>query len=71
MNLRYLFGALFTIPLLPVMYYQGRRIRAIVPELPEAEGIEGKCPSGTKMERTLNVITIGESIIAGVGVKIQ
>ena len=41
MNLKYTLGSVLTIPLLPIMYYQGKRIRANVPELPEASGIRG------------------------------
>ena len=66
MNLRYTFGAIVTAPLLPLMYYQGKKIRNSVPVLPEAEGIEGIC-KGIKNEN-LNIIFIGESTIAGVGV---
>lgn len=68
MNLRYLSGALISIPLLPLMYYQGKRIRASVPKLPEAKGIEGRCYINGKNERPLKIISIGESTIAGVGV---
>ncbi len=69
MNIKYIFGALLAIPLLPVMYFQGKRIRASVPRLPEAEGVEGICRAGSADCRTLQVILTGESTIAGVGVK--
>lgn len=68
MNLRYLSGAVISFPLLPLMYYQGKQIRASVPKLPEADGIEGSCYSNEKNGNTLKVISIGESTIAGVGV---
>ncbi|MCZ4409992.1 SGNH/GDSL hydrolase family protein [Cryomorphaceae bacterium 1068] len=68
MNIRYISGAVISFPLLPFMYFQGKRIRASVPKLPEAEGIEGHC-SNQKSGNTLTVISIGESTIAGVGVR--
>lgn len=66
MNLKYLFGAIASIPLLPIMAYQGKKIRKSVPSLPEAEGTQGisTCVS----EKTISMIAIGESTIAGVGV---
>jgi len=69
MNIRYLSGALISLPLLPLMYYQGKQIRASVPKLPEAEGIEGACYLNRQNGSTLKVISIGESTIAGVGVR--
>lgn len=69
MNWRYLSGALVSLPLLPFMYHQGKRIRASVPQLPEAEGTEGHCPSNAGGGKTLNLICMGESTMAGVGVR--
>jgi lysophospholipase L1-like esterase len=69
MNIRYLSGALISLPLLPIMYWQGKRVRASVPDLPEAEGVEGQCHSNERTGDTWKVISIGESTIAGVGVK--
>ena len=69
MNIRYLSGAIISFPLLPLMYYQGKQIRASVPELPEAKGNEGQYQSNGKNTSVLNIISIGESTIAGVGVK--
>ena len=66
MNFRYIFGAIVTVPLLPLMYFQGKKIRKSVPVLPEATGIEGICKGSEKSY--LSVIFIGESTIAGVGV---
>ncbi len=66
MNLKYALGALFSIPLAPLLYVQGKQIRARVPELPEANGVTGS--SSTKNGTPLHMITIGESTIAGVGV---
>ncbi|PIQ47313.1 MAG: GDSL family lipase [Cytophagales bacterium CG12_big_fil_rev_8_21_14_0_65_40_12] len=66
LNLKYTGLALLGIPLLPIMYFQGKKIRAKVPKLLEAQGNEGlvESPNGRK----LKLITIGESTIAGVGV---
>lgn len=67
MNLKYVLGVIITAPLLPLMYFQGKKIRANVPILPEAKGIEGK--SIENSNRTLRLITIGDSSMAGVGVE--
>lgn len=79
MDWRYLTGAVITVPLLPVMYLQGRRIRASVPDLPEASHPSGHAPrtgrstdrmkAGTpETDSPLHVVAIGESTVAGVGV---
>lgn len=68
MNIRYFSLAAIAIILLPVMYLQGRLIRASVPRLPEAKGKQGRCQSTENKGSTLKVISIGESTIAGVGV---
>jgi lysophospholipase L1-like esterase len=66
-NFKYFFGTIFATPLLPLLYFQGQRIKATVPRLPEAEGTEGLVSMG--VVRTIRMITIGESTIAGVGVE--
>jgi lysophospholipase L1-like esterase len=66
MNLRYILRAIVAIPLLPIMYFQGKKIKASVPSLPEAEGTTGTVSIEAK--KTLTLLTIGESTIAGVGV---
>ncbi len=65
--LRYGLGAVVAIPLLPIMYFQGKRIYKSVPKLPEAIGPYGET-SASITKGGLKVITIGESTIAGVGV---
>lgn len=67
MNIKYILGSIITIPLLPLMYLQGRKIKATVPKLPEAQGVNGFCSVFSK--KTIRMITIGESTIAGVGVR--
>lgn len=66
--LRYFFGALLAIPFLPLLYVQGKRIKASFPSLPEATGPNGAVEIDQKKE-TLQLLVIGESTIAGVGVK--
>ena len=68
MNLKYFFGVLFSAPLLPLMYYHGRKIRENVPVLPEAQGTEGSCVAENAV-RKIKLIALGESTIAGVGVE--
>lgn len=70
MNFRYWLGALISIPLLPIMYYQGKRIMESVPSLQEARGTTGESKFNTETNKSkLKIIAIGESTIAGVGVK--
>jgi len=65
MFLKYILGAIVSIPLLPIIYFQGKKVRASVPKLPEAKGNEGMVGEG----RPFKMLAIGESTIAGVGVK--
>jgi lysophospholipase L1-like esterase len=69
MNFKYVLGALASIPLLPLMYYQGKEIRASVKPLGEATGNEGLVKIESNDDRALKLLCIGESTIAGVGVK--
>ncbi|WP_158976236.1 SGNH/GDSL hydrolase family protein [Cellulophaga sp. L1A9] len=66
MNLKYILGAIISIPLLPLLYFQGKKIKKNVPRLPEAKGPIGITSVATK--KVLRMLTIGESTIAGVGV---
>ena len=50
------------------MYRDGKRIRSKVPKLPEAKGPKGAHPSYDS-DRSIRLMTIGESTIAGVGVQ--
>jgi lysophospholipase L1-like esterase len=49
------------------MYWEGKKIKARVPNLPEASGREGKS-TGAATGSALHILAIGESTIAGVGV---
>ncbi len=62
---QYYLGFLICIPLAPLLYWQGRRVRARVPRLPEAPG-----PVGLTREdpEPFRLVTLGESTVAGVGV---
>jgi lysophospholipase L1-like esterase len=66
MSLKYYIGVIISFPLLPIMYFQGKNIRKNVPKLPEARNPKGYIK--TAAEKTLKIIAIGESTIAGVGV---
>jgi len=54
------------IPFLPILYLQGKRVRARTPRLPEAKGNSGSV--GLEGDREFRIIFLGESSIAGVGV---
>ena len=69
MNFKYLFGFIISLPLLPIMYLQGKRIRSQIPSLPEATGTFGESFSPIPSKTNIKLLTIGESTIAGVGVK--
>lgn len=60
-------GSLLMIPCLPIIYIQGKLIRKKTPRLPEANGGSGSCVG--KSNKELNIIFIGESTFAGVGVE--
>ncbi len=66
--MRYFFGVLATIPLLPIMVFQGKRIKANIPQLPEATGPRGFASVEDAKEQ-LHMLVVGESTIAGVGVR--
>ncbi len=67
MNTKYILGAIMAIPLLPLLYVQGKKIKGSVPRLPEAKGDTGS--ASVSSEKKIRMLTIGESTIAGVGVK--
>jgi len=66
MTIRYIIGTLLSIPLLPLMYFHGKRIRKTVPILPEAKGKEGLVKHHSKT--VFRLLCLGESTMAGVGV---
>ena len=61
----YVVGGIFALPLVPFLYWQGRRVRKKVGRLPDAEGATvGKYGESAE---TINLLVIGESTVAGVG----
>lgn len=58
---------IITIPLLPLLYIQGKLIQRRLKKLPEAEGNAGT--SGDQFKRNLSILILGESTMAGVGIK--
>ncbi len=69
MNFKFQIGRIFSIPLLPVLYFHGKKIMREVPKLPEASGKDGLVKAN--FDKEMKVLFIGESTIAGVGVKTQ
>ena len=67
MNLKYILGVIISIPLIPFLYFQGKKIKRSVPSLPEAADLEGV--AGESNSQKLSILAVGESTIAGVGVK--
>ena len=63
---RYFLGALCAVPFLPAMYWQGKRIYAEMPKLPDALDTEGRYGEG---QTPLRLLAVGESSISGVGVE--
>ena len=66
LNCQYALGAFFALPIVPILYIQGKQVRSKVPDLPEATGMEGVSEEGAN--GPFNVLLIGESTMAGVGV---
>jgi len=67
MSIKYLIGIVLGIPLMPIIYIQGKKIRKQVPKLTEARGNEGISYKGS--QKAVQVLFIGESTFAGVGVQ--
>lgn len=69
-TIRYVLFGVLLIPALPVLYWQGRRVRKKVPKLAEATDPVGQTdPALGNANRKINVLLLGESTFAGVGVK--
>ncbi len=62
---KYALGVLLAIPVSPLLYFQGRRVKKTMPKLPEATGNEG---AAGESEQPLRLLVLGESTMAGVGV---
>jgi lysophospholipase L1-like esterase len=68
-QIKFYLGALLLIPFLPLLLWQGKRLRKRIPDLPEAAGSR----TGTEGQGTnqFNILILGESTMAGVGVEHQ
>lgn len=65
MKKKYLFHIVKSIPFLPVIYFQGKKLKKEIQLLPEAKIPEGSI--NINSENTLKILFIGESSFAGVG----
>ena len=59
---------LISLPFLPILYFQAKRIRKKVPLLPEAIEPNGIAYSTNQNEKEISILALGESTMAGVGV---
>ena len=66
---KYLIGIFLCIPLLPILAFQGRRLKKRFPRLPAAQDPRGKSiGSAGEKAGEKNILIIGESTMAGLGV---
>lgn len=66
-HLLYFLGLAWSLPWLPIVWIQARRVKKTVPRLPEARrNLTGRVGTG---EQLINLVALGESTIAGVGVE--
>lgn len=65
--LKYIVGAITSLPILPILYFQSMKLKGTMPDLPEASGTEGEVKSASN--KHLKIIALGESTVAGVGVE--
>lgn len=63
----FIIGSILCLPLLPLLIYKGKKVRQEVPSLPEAGGPKKGVTRDGDIQ--LKLLTLGESTIAGVGVK--
>lgn len=68
MSIRFILGILISIPFIPLLYLQGKRVRAAVPPMPSAKDPEGSVEFDSPA-KPLQIITLGESTMAGLGVE--
>ena len=65
MNKKYIIHLLKSIPFLPIIYFQGKKLKKEMQFLPAAKNPEGSI--NINSDRTLKILFIGESSFAGVG----
>ena len=70
-QLLFFIGALFFIPLIPFLIYQGKKVKQKVPSLPEATGERIGMEVSSIEKEPVKLLLIGESSMAGVGVNDQ
>jgi lysophospholipase L1-like esterase len=54
------------LPCLPILFYESKRVRSLIPKLPDAKSPEGVIQS--EGLDTIRLILLGESTVAGIGV---
>ncbi|HYF60078.1 MAG TPA: SGNH/GDSL hydrolase family protein [Burkholderiaceae bacterium] len=64
-------GRAVALPIAPLLIWQGRRVRRVVPRLPEAEGPREGTVGEARDGRALRLLILGDSSAAGVGVATQ
>lgn len=57
------------LPILPFLIVQGRHTRRVTPRLPEADGPAFGMAGQGRVEKPMTLLTVGESPVAGVGVR--
>lgn len=67
MFFKYLIHVLRVIPFVPLLLIQAKRVKRNIPSLPDAVEPEGLEDIGA--EKTLRVLVLGESTVAGIGVE--
>lgn len=67
-NLNFHLRLLLSVPLLPILYWQGKKAKAAVPDLPPAQNPSGLVPHPHVTE-TIHVLSFGESAFAGIGIE--
>lgn len=66
---KFLLGRILVAPLMPIVFYQGNRIRRKFPRLPEAKEPTGE--SGADYHDKISIVGLGESTMAGVGIDLH
>ena len=64
-QLQFYLVLLFFLPLFPILYWQGKRLKNSIVKLPEADILKGRIGGDGK---PLSILIMGESAFAGVGV---
>lgn len=65
-QLFFFLGGILILPMVFLLIWQGKRVKNTIPDLPEAIGTKGQVIGN---EKFINLLTIGESTFAGVGVR--